>query len=121
MIKGVHAMFYSSKAKELRAFLRDKLKFPYTDIHDGWLIFEMASADIGVHPTDDNDTPDGTHDISFFCDDIKATVAELKSRGVEFTGDIKDAGYGLVTYFKMPGNLEVQLYQPRYRKNPRVA
>lgn len=25
-------------------------------------------------------------------------------------------GYGLVTHFKMPGNLVVQLYQPRYKK-----
>jgi catechol 2,3-dioxygenase-like lactoylglutathione lyase family enzyme len=121
MIKGLHAMFYSSKATELRAFLRDKLKFPFTDVHDGWLIFDMPAADVGVHPTEGNDTPDGTHDISFYCDDIKATVAELKSRGVEFTKEVVDQGYGLVTYFKMPGDLEVQLYQPKYRKGSRNA
>lgn len=27
LIKGVHTMFYSSQAEELRAFLRDKLGF----------------------------------------------------------------------------------------------
>ena len=32
MIQGVHALFYSSKPEELRAFLRDKLQLPYTDV-----------------------------------------------------------------------------------------
>jgi len=122
MITGVHTMFYSPKAAELRAFLRDKLKFPFTDVHDGWLIFEMPAADMGVHPTDPAQGPSAnTHDISFFCDNIESTVAELKSRGVEFTSPITDQGYGHVTHFKMPGDLIVQLYQPRYKKNPKMA
>ena len=36
MIKGVHTMFCSSKPEELRAFIRDKLGFPYTDVGEGW-------------------------------------------------------------------------------------
>jgi hypothetical protein len=28
-IKGIHAMFYTPMAEETRAFLRDKLDFPY--------------------------------------------------------------------------------------------
>ena len=39
MIRGMHAMFYSSHAPELRAFLRDKLGLQGTDVGDGWLIF----------------------------------------------------------------------------------
>ena len=35
MIKGVHTMFYSSKPAELRAFIRDKLGFPATDVGEG--------------------------------------------------------------------------------------
>ena len=48
MIRGVHTMFYSSKAEELRAFLRDKLQFPATDVGGGWLIFEPPPADMGA-------------------------------------------------------------------------
>lgn len=119
MITGVHTMFYSSKPEELRAFLRDKLRFPFTDVGGGWLIFDMPSADMGVHPTEPGQSPpNGTHDISFFCDDIHATVTELKSRGVEFTEEVQDRGFGLVTHFRMPGDLKIQLYQPRYRKSP---
>ncbi len=36
MIKGVHAMFYSSEVEELRAYVRDKLGLPATDVGGGW-------------------------------------------------------------------------------------
>ena len=120
MIKGVHTMFYSSQADELRAFLRDKLKFPFTDVGEGWLIFDLPEADMGCHPSDQKEgSPSGTHNISFYCDDIQKTVQELRQRGVKFIDGIEDHGYGLVTHFKMPGEIEVQLYQPRYQKHPR--
>lgn len=117
MIRGVHTMFYSSAPEALRAFLRDKLGFPCTDVGGGWLIFDLPEADMGCHPANEKDgAPAGTHDISFYCDDIETTVAELKARGVEFTDAVTDQGYGRVTHFKMPGGVEVQLYQPRYTK-----
>jgi predicted enzyme related to lactoylglutathione lyase len=101
----------------LRVFLRDKLGFSCTDGGGGWLIFDSPEADMGCHPADKADgAPSGTHDISFYCDNIERTVAELKARGVEFTEPIIDQGYGLVTHFRVPGNFELQLYQPRYTK-----
>ena len=119
MIRGVHTMFYSSEPEAFRAFVRDKLGFPFTDVGDGWLIFEMPEADMGCHPIDKGDAvASGTADISFYCDDIEKTVAELTARGVEFTDPIADHGYGLVTFFKAPGNFKIQLYQPQYMKRP---
>jgi hypothetical protein len=116
VIKGVHTMFYSSKADELRAFLRDKLELPFTDVGEGWLIFDLPEADMGCHPADEKEgSPAGTHGISFYCDDIQKSVNELKKRGVEFTDEISDQGYGVVTHFEMPGEVKVQLYQPRYK------
>jgi hypothetical protein len=85
------------------------------------LIFVVPEADLGCHPADPegkHGAPAGTHDVSFYCDNIEATVEELKGRGVEFTGGIEDRGYGLVTHFLMPGDMKVQLYQPRYAKHP---
>lgn len=116
MIRGMHAMFYSSQANELRTFLRDKLGLKATDVGEGWLIFDAPEADLGVHPTDQGEPASGTADISFYCDDINETVETLKSRGVEFVQEVQDHGYGLVTYFKVPGDFKVQLYQPRYEK-----
>lgn len=119
MIKGVHTMFYTSEPEALRSFIRDKLRFPFTDVGEGWLIFDLPEADMGCHPADaSSGAPSGTHHISFYCDDIEETVAQLKQRSVEFTDSISDRGYGLVTHFRMPGNFEVELYQPLYAKEP---
>lgn len=68
-----------------------------------------------MHPVDDP-AHAGEHDVSFYCDDIHGTVADLKARGVAFTADVQDHGYGLVTYFVAPGGLKIQLYEPRYVK-----
>jgi catechol 2,3-dioxygenase-like lactoylglutathione lyase family enzyme len=116
MIRGVHTMFYSSEAAALRAFVRDKLGFSATDVGGGWLIFDLPEADMGVHPTEGDDPPSGTADISFYCDDIQKTVAELLGKGVQFVDEVEDHGYGLVTHFLVPGGFRVQLYEPRYQK-----
>ena len=110
-------MFYSSDAAGLREFFREKLNLNATDVGDGWLIFDLPEADLGCHPANDADgAPSGTSDISFYCDDIEQTVSELKSKGVEFKGEIEDYGYGLVTHFLVPGNFWIQLYEPKYKK-----
>jgi len=109
-------MLYSSQAEALRAFLRDKLELAGTDVGGGWLIFDPPEADLGVHPTEGGGAASGTADISFYCDDIEQTVSELRRRGVDFTQEVEDHGYGLVTFFKVPGDFKVQLYQPRYTK-----
>jgi predicted enzyme related to lactoylglutathione lyase len=117
MIKGVHTMFYSSKPDELRVFLRDKIGLKANDIGHGWLIFDLPEADMGCHPADEkNGAPSGTADISFYCEDIRQTVAELQNKGVKFTMDIEDHGYGFVTNFEAPGDFTIQLYQPKYKK-----
>lgn len=117
MIKGVHTMFYSSEPEALRAFIRDKLGFSSTDVGDGWLIFDLPDAEMGCHPADNEDgAPSGTHYISFYCDDVKATVSELEARGVEFVDEISDKGYGLAVHFRMPGDFVVELYEPRYSR-----
>ena len=111
MIRGVHAMFYSPKAAEIRAFLRDRLDLPWSDVGEGWLIFDAPAADIGCHPSKES-----FHEISFWCDDIEATVAALKKKGVRFTSKITNEGWGLRTGLRLPGGGEVTLYQPLYVK-----
>jgi hypothetical protein len=111
LIKGLHGLFYTPKPRELRAFIRDKLGFPYTDIGHGWLIFDVPESDLGCHPS-----KAVSQSVSFYCDDIKQTVKELKSRGVRFTSGISLESWGYLTHFRMPGSMEVELYEPRYRK-----
>ncbi|HZS39871.1 MAG TPA: VOC family protein [Polyangia bacterium] len=115
MIRGIHGLFYSSDPDATRAFFKEKVQLPGSDIGQGWWIFDFDEGDLGVHPVEDP-ADAGGHDVSFYCDDIHGTVAQLESRGVEFTKDVADHGYGLVTYFVAPGGITVQLYEPRYVK-----
>ncbi len=109
MIKGLHAMFFTPHAEELRAFLRDQLELPFNDTGEGWLIFNFKDAEIGCHPSDQS-----FQAISFYCDDIQATVEKLKQRGVQFTTEIREAEWGFVTTLQMPGGIQAELYQPKY-------
>ena len=114
MITGVHTMFYSSDPEATRAFLRDSLQLKANDVGEGWLIFPLQQAEVAVHPTGDAEPPAGTHAFSFYCDDIRKTVTEMKSRGAEFSGEIEDTGWGLVTKLEIPGGCSALLYQRKY-------
>lgn len=109
-IIGAHVLLYTPAAEELRAVLRDVIGWRHVDDGDGWLIFALPPAELGVHP---GDTP--THELSLMCDDIGATVAELRSRGIEVKGEPEDAGFGIVVTLVLPGGVEVLLYEPRHQ------
>jgi hypothetical protein len=113
MIQGIHAMYYSSESEALRVFLRDKLGLPHVDAGGGWLIFAVPGAEIGCHPLASADAKPSTG-LSFYCDDIERTVAELRERGVEFVDAITDFGWGRGIHFAMSGDLRGQLYEPRH-------
>jgi hypothetical protein len=113
VVKGVHTMAYTSDAPGLREFLQEMLFFAGRDVGDGWTIHPMPEADMGCHPTNGEPTS-GTWDVSFYCEDIRYSVATLKERGVEFVSDVEDQGFGLVTRFHVPGGFTVQLYEPKY-------
>lgn len=111
-------MFFTSEPEELRAFIRDKLGFPCTDVGGGWLIFDLPEADMGCHPDDPaNNQPSGLPYISFYCENIEDTIKELSAKGVEFVDELEDKGYGMAINFKMPGDITVELYEPKYKKN----
>jgi predicted enzyme related to lactoylglutathione lyase len=114
MITGTHAIPYSDHADEVRAFFRDVLKLPSVDAGHSWLIFSLPPAELGIHPTEK-----GTHhELYLMCDDVKATVADLESKGVTISRPITDAGYGLLTSIRLPGGAELGLYQPKHPLAP---
>ena len=48
------------------------------------------------------------------CDDLTATVAELRALGAEFEGDVVDQQWGATIQLVVPGARTMTLYQPRY-------
>ena len=110
MITGIHSLIYTKDADSVRAFFRDILEFPSVDAGDGWLIFALPPAELGIHPSDG----ETYHELSLMCDDVNATVAALKNKGVKFTRPVSDQGWGLVTAIQLPGGGELGLYQPKH-------
>ena len=122
MITACHTLIYSDDAAATRAFFRDVLQLPHvedTGSGEGWLIFRTGPSEVGVHPTRSEyegrvyENP-RQHLISLQCDDVEATKAELEARGAEFTSEIVDEGYGLVTMLAVPGADDLMLYQPKH-------
>jgi hypothetical protein len=110
MITGAHAIVYSADAEADRAFIADVLGFPSVDAGGGWLIFALPRAELAAHPSQES----GRQELYLMCDDIQATVSELRSKGVELTGPVRDEGWGLVTAIKLPGGGELGIYEPRH-------
>ena len=48
------------------------------------------------------------------CDDIHATLAELRAKGVEVARDVADQGWGLLAAIRLPDGEEFPIYQPRH-------
>jgi hypothetical protein len=53
--------------------------------------------------------------VSFSCDDIDATIAEMTARGMTFNEGIREEEWGRVTSFDLPGGGPILLYQPKYK------
>jgi catechol 2,3-dioxygenase-like lactoylglutathione lyase family enzyme len=119
MITGSHAIIYADDADKARAFFRDVLGWPHIDVHDGWLIFRLPPAELGIHPAGTpgeatTGAPSGHHELYLMCDDVVAAVADLTAKGVEFTAPIENQSFGLLTRMRVPGAGEIGLYQPRH-------
>jgi hypothetical protein len=112
---GAHVLLYSTEPEALRAMLRDVFGFKHVDAGHGWLIFALPPAELGVHPSEGPTYESGTrHQFSLMCDDIEATVRDLRAKGVNVVGEPKFEGYGITIMLKLPGGVEVMLYQPRH-------
>jgi len=110
LINGVHAIIFSDDAEGVRAFFSDILRLPSVDAGGGWLIFALPPAELAAHPAEGR----GRHELYLMCDDITATVEELQAKGVEFTSEISEAGFGLMTSLRLPDGSELAIYEPRH-------
>ena len=110
---GAHVLLYTPEAEALRAVLRDALGWEYVEDAEtspGWVIFRLPPAELGVHPSEGSTQ----HTLCLMCDDLDATMAELRAKGIEFRGDPEDERWGITTTMLLPGGVEVLLYEPKH-------
>ena len=111
MLTGAHAIIYSRDAEADRAFFAEVLKLANVDAGGGWLIFALPSAEVAVHPAQENDR----HELYLMCADVKAFIAEMKQHNIA-CGDVQDQGWGLLTELMLPGGGKLGVYEPRHAR-----
>ena len=85
------------------------------DAGGGWPIFALPPAELAVHPGGG----DTRHELYLMCDDIHATLAGLRDKGVPVTQDVTDQGWGLLAAIGLPDGSDLHVYQPRHPSPPR--
>jgi predicted enzyme related to lactoylglutathione lyase len=110
MIKAVHTILYSRNAAADRAFLRDVLGLANVDAGDGWLIFKAPPGEIAVHPTDGP----SKHELFLVCDDLEATLAEWRERGLEIANPPMRQNWGILAEIRLPGGSLLGVYEPTH-------
>jgi predicted enzyme related to lactoylglutathione lyase len=110
MITGMHAIVFSPEAEKVREFFADVLRMPSVDAGGGWLIFALPPAELAVHPAEGP----SRHELYLMCDDIGATLAELREKGAEVSREVSDQGWGLLAAIRLPDGSEIPVYQPRH-------
>src|SRR4051812_12293912 len=98
VITGAHTLVYAHDYEAARGFFRDVLQLPFADTGGGWLIFRTGPSELATHPNRWGDEPadrvEESFDVSLMCDDLAATVEELRGRGAEFDGGVVEQPWG---------------------------
>ena len=117
MFFGTHLLLYSRDPEADRAFLRDVLEIPAVDAAEGWLIFAMPPAEMGIHPGESQIEHAGTNlaagTVYLMCRDLQEAMKNLAGKGV-ICAPAQEAGWGVVTSIPLPGGSGLGLYQPRH-------
>ena len=114
MFVGAHVIMFSADWKADRDFMKDVLKLPWVDAGEGFLIFGVPPAEVGVHESE-QPGHNGKHEFYLMCDDVQAFVADMAGRGVS-AAPVNDQGWGLLTQITLPGGSQLGVYQPRHAR-----
>ena len=111
MLSGAHTVVFSEDPEAARAFFRDVLRLDAADAGGGWLIFALPPAELAFHPGEPH------QELYLMCEDLEATMRELRGRGVEFAAGVSEQSWGRLVRFKIPGGGAMGLYEPRHPRS----
>jgi catechol 2,3-dioxygenase-like lactoylglutathione lyase family enzyme len=119
MIIGAHFLLYSKDPEADRTFFRDVLGFRSVNVGEGWLIFAMPPAEVGIHPLEGEFSQQHSgHQLLgavlyLMCDDLDGMIASLSSKNVICT-EVQKAAWGSVTHIPLPSGGKIGLYEPTH-------
>ena len=110
-ISGVHIVIYSRSASRDREFLRTVLGFDSVDAGDGWLIFALPPAELGIHPTREP----SAHELFLTCADLDATRASLRKVGARVSRPVARP-WGRLVRLRLPSGARIGIYEPSHAR-----
>ncbi|HET7891728.1 MAG TPA: VOC family protein [Candidatus Sulfotelmatobacter sp.] len=118
MINGAHVVLYTTAPEADRAFFRDVLKFSCVDAGHGWLIFALPAAEAAFHDLDKegvepNPKAAAHHELFLMCDDIVATLRELRAKHVPVSA-VRELRWGKLASLTLPSGSKIGIYQPKH-------
>jgi catechol 2,3-dioxygenase-like lactoylglutathione lyase family enzyme len=146
MINGAHIVLYTTDPEADRAFFRDVLNFSSVDAGHGWLIFALPPAEAAFHDFEQKDSeqkassvarapspafsertdaqqeksdPATHHELFLMCDDIAATLRDLKSKHVPVS-TVSEQRWGNLATLTLPGGGRLGIYEPKHPRPPEV-
>jgi hypothetical protein len=116
MLIGAHVVIQSTNPAADRAFLSDMMKLSKVDAGGGYVIHGLPPSEVSVHLGREFER----QALYLMCDDVVAFMTEMKNRDVECE-PMKDEGWGLLTFFTLPGGQKLGVYEPRHPHPPAMA
>jgi predicted enzyme related to lactoylglutathione lyase len=110
MIDAVHSILFARDADAARGFFADVLSLDSVDAGGGWLIFALPPAELAIHPAEG----DPHHELYLMTGDLDTTLARLRERGIEVSGEPSDEGWGVLARIEVPGFGPLGIYEPRH-------
>jgi catechol 2,3-dioxygenase-like lactoylglutathione lyase family enzyme len=110
MINAVHSILFARDPDAARDFFTDVLQLHSVDAGGGWLIFALPPAELAVHPAEES----GGQELYLMTDDLEATLALLREKGVTIASEPSDQGWGVLASIEVPGFGPLGLYEPRH-------
>ena len=143
MINGAHVVLYTRNPNADRAFFRDVLHLSSIDAGHGWLIFALPPAEAAFHDSDKHDADkhdsdnddvnktdsnkagaapasapeqakqDAHHELFLMCDDIAATLRDLKAMRAPVSA-VSEQRWGKLATLTLPGGSKLGIYEPKH-------
>lgn len=121
MINGAHVVIYTTNPEADRAFFSEILKLPSIDAGHGWLIFALPPAEAAFHDLakegldEDDARQNSHHELYLMCDDLAATLHDLKSKNVPVSA-VNEQRWGNLATLALPSGSKLGIYQPKHPK-----
>lgn len=84
----------------------------------GWAELDADGTTIALHGASENGQSGSSPILSFYVDDVYATIATLEEQGATLEGNVREPSFGKVAAMRTPDGSIISLLQPAAAQTP---